>query len=461
MLFRSASYRKGITKPIKYREEQLKALQTCLLDNEIEFRNALREDLHKSEFESVLTELSLVYDEISTALDNLSSWTSSKSQSKAHPKYMWALDSLQLVPEPYGTVLVIAPWNYPVQLALSPIVGAIAAGNAVVLKPSEISKACERVLAALLPKYLDEDTFCVVTGAKEETQKLLEQKFDYIFFTGSTKVGKIVMKAAAEHLTPVTLELGGKSPVIIDDSCDLEQAAQRIAWGKFTNAGQTCVAPDYALILSSLIPRFTEEMKKVITEMFGEDPQQSKDYGRIITQDHFERISGYLSQGEVLYGGHADSEERYIQPTILGSIKQGADVMQDEIFGPILPLIPIESLDEAVSFIVERPKPLALYLFTSKSEVKKKFELETSSGSMLINDTLIHLSCNTLPFGGVGDSGMGAYHGEYSFKTFSHMKPVMHKTTKLEKLNEKFRYPPYDEKKLSHLQTILRYPGKQ
>jgi len=299
-----------------------------------------------------------------------------------------------------------------------------------------------------------------VTGGKETNQELLDEQWDYIFFTGSPKLGKIVMKAAAEHLTPVTLELGGKSPCVVDDTVDLKQASQRIVWGKFTNTGQTCIAPDFCLVLPSVKKEFCDCLKQTIIEYFGENPQKSNDLGRIISEDHWKRLHSYFSQGTVVHGGDGDSSSRYLSPTVLVDVDPDAEVMQEEIFGPILPVLEIETMEKAVEFINKRPKPLALYLFSNSKATQRLFRDHTSSGALMTNDTLIHITANTLPFGGVGNSGMGQYHGEYSFKTFSHMKPVLHKSTSLEKANDHFRYPPYDDTKLSHLQTALRYPAK-
>ena len=297
----------------------------------------------------------------------------------------------------------------------------------------------------------------MVVGGPEETTELLKHKFDYILYTGSTPVGKIIMKAAAEHLTPVTLELGGKSPVIIDTTTDIKLAAKRIAWGKLLNSGQSCIAPDYILLLPGIEKGFIDAYSQAVIEMLGENQKESDSFGRIINKRHFDRIKKYLSDGTIVFGGETDEDQLYIQPTLIQSPSLDSEVMQNEIFGPVLPFITINSIDEAIDFINDRPKPLALYLFSNDARTIERVKHATSSGGYVVNDTMVHFTCNTLPFGGVGDSGMGGYHGGHSFATFSHMKPVLHKSTALESTNS-FRYAPYNHSKLSTLQFILGYP---
>jgi aldehyde dehydrogenase (NAD+) len=344
-----------------------------------------------------------------------------------------------------GVVLIISPWNYPLQLLLVPLVGAIAAGNCAVLKPSEITPAMSDLFARRLPNYVDRESIQVVEGGVAETTALLAERFDHIFYTGNGTVGRIVMEAAAKHLTPVTLELGGKSPCIVDQHTDLDVAAKRIIWGKFFNAGQTCVAPDYVLVQQAIEDALLARMKQTLVEFFGDDPSKSPDYGRIVNERHHQRLMKLLpGSGEVVAGGVGDEEKRYIAPTILRNVPADAPVMADEIFGPILPVLKYAGIDEAIARVNARPKPLALYLFTNDEEVQKRVLERTSSGGVTVNHTLLHLTVPALPFGGVGASGLGAYHGKFSFETFSHRKSVLIKPTWLDL---KFIYPPYDKTK--------------
>ncbi|XP_048215698.1 aldehyde dehydrogenase family 3 member B2 isoform X2 [Perognathus longimembris pacificus] len=352
------------------------------------------------------------------------------------------LDSAFIRKEPFGLVLIIAPWNYPVNLTLMPLVGALAAGNCVVLKPSEVSKGTEKVLSELLPQYLDQSCFAVVLGGPQETGQLLEHKFDYIFFTGSPRVGKIVMAAAAKHLTPITLELGGKNPCYVDDNCDPQTVANRVAWFRYFNTGQTCVAPDYVLCSPEMQERLLPALQSAITRFYGDDPKSSPNLGRIISHKHFQRLQGLLRCGRVAIGGQSDESERYIAPTVLVDVQAAEPVMQEEIFGPILPLLTVRSLDEAIDFINQREKPLALYAFSNSSQVVRQVLERTSSGSFGGNEGFIYLTLPSLPLGGVGNSGMGRYHGKFSFDTFSHQRACLLSHPGLEKVND-IRYPPY------------------
>ncbi|XP_062053706.1 aldehyde dehydrogenase family 3 member B2 isoform X1 [Lepus europaeus] len=346
--------------------------------------------------------------------------------------------------EPYGLVLIIAPWNYPVNLTLIPLVGAIAAGNCVVLKPSEVSSSTEKVLAEVLPRYLDQSCFAVVLGGPEETGQLLEHRFDYILFTGSPHVGKIVMAAAAKHLTPVTLELGGKNPCYVDDNCDPQTVANRVAWFRYFNAGQTCMAPDYVLCSPETRERLLPALQSTITRFYGDDPQSSPNLGRIINQKHFRRLQALLGCGRVAIGGQSDESQRYIAPTVLVDVQEAEPVMQEEIFGPILPIVTVSGLDEAIAFINRREKPLALYAFSNNRQVVSQVLDRTSSGSFGGNEGFIYLTLPALPLGGVGHSGMGSYHGKFSFDTFSHHRACLLSPSGMEKLNE-IRYPPYSD----------------
>uniref|UniRef100_A0A8C5MU18 Aldehyde dehydrogenase n=1 Tax=Leptobrachium leishanense TaxID=445787 RepID=A0A8C5MU18_9ANUR len=360
------------------------------------------------------------------------------------PLWATAFDSAFIRKDPLGVVLVISPWNYPVQLCLIPLVGAISAGNCAILKPSEISQNTEKVLADLLPRYLDKDCFAVVCGQVEDTTRLLENKFDYIFFTGNPKVGRIIMSAAAKHLTPVTLELGGKNPCYVDDDCDIETTAKRVAWSKFFNAGQTCSAPDYVLCSDGTRDKLMRAIQEAIKAFYGEDPKLSQDLGRIISQRHFHRVCSLLSCGTIVTGGQTDDAERYIAPTLLKDIKETDPVMQEEIFGPILPFLTVGSREEAIKFINQREKPLAVYVYSRDTQVVNEFLDRTGSGGFSANDGLMHSTLMSLPFGGVGESGMGQYHGKFSFDTFSHQRACLLRSQGREKLNE-VRYPPYDE----------------
>ncbi|XP_058295770.1 aldehyde dehydrogenase family 3 member B2 isoform X2 [Hylobates moloch] len=354
------------------------------------------------------------------------------------------LDSVFIRKEPFGLVLIIAPWNYPVNLSLVPLVGALAAGNCVVLKPSEISQGTEKVLAEVLPQYLDQSCFAVVLGGPQETGQLLEHKFDYIFFTGSPRVGKIVMTAAAKHLTPVTLELGGKNPCYVDDNCDPQTVANRVAWFRYFNAGQTCVAPDYVLCSPEMQERLLSALQSTITRFYGDDPQSSPNLGRIINQKQFQRLRALLGCGRVAIGGQSDESDRYIAPTVLVDVQETEPVMQEEIFGPILPIVNVQSVDEAIAFINRREKPLALYAFSNSSQVVNQMLERTSSGSFGGNEGFTYTTLLSVPFGGVGHSGMGQYHGKFTFDTFSHHRTCLLAPSGLEKLKE-IRYPPYTD----------------
>jgi len=339
-----------------------------------------------------------------------------------------------------------------VQLLLSPLVGAVAAGNCAVLKPSEITPHVSAALAKLVPRYLDPSCVALVEGAVAETTALLEQRFDHIFYTGNGRVGRIVMEAAAKHLTPVTLELGGKSPCIVDETADLDVAARRIAWGKFLNAGQTCIAPDYVLVQADREEELVEKLERCVAEFYGEDPAKTDDYGRIVSPAHFRRLAGLLKDGRIAFGGQTDEEQRYVAPTVLRDVSAEDPVMQDEIFGPILPVIAVKDLDDALEFVGERDKPLALYLFSSDKGAEQRVVEDTSSGGVCVNGTIWHIANPNLPFGGVGPSGQGAYHGRHTFETFSHRKSVVTKTTKID---PKVVYPPYGRFKTNLVKKLL------
>jgi acyl-CoA reductase-like NAD-dependent aldehyde dehydrogenase len=380
---------------------------------------AVYEDLHKPRFEMRTAEMDLIYGEIDFALEHLKDW--------ARPRDVplpgrFLKDRGIIYPEPYGVALIIAPWNYPFLLLISPLTGSIAAGNCSVLKPSEISGNSSRLAAEMIAETYDPAFVTAIEGGVEVGQDLLGHKFDYIFFTGSTSVGKAVMRAAADHLTPVTLELGGKSPCIVDKPVNVEDSASRIVWGKFMNAGQTCIAPDYLLVEKEVEAALLEAMQQKIGMFYGEDPAKSESYARIISGKHFERLSRMLRKGNIIIGGEQDRTRLYIAPTVMDGVAPESPLMQEEIFGPILPVFTYRGLDEAVSFVNSRPKPLALYFFSSDAKKQERILRETSAGGVAINSTLSQASTQTLPYGGVGDSGMGAYQGKASFDTFTHYK---------------------------------------
>nr|XP_010996412.2 aldehyde dehydrogenase family 3 member B1 [Camelus dromedarius]XP_031304037.1 aldehyde dehydrogenase family 3 member B1 [Camelus dromedarius] len=445
----------GRTRPAEFRAAQLKGLGRFLRENKQLLQEALAQDLHKSVFESEVSEISISQSEIDSALRNLRAWMKDEKVSK---NLATQLDSAFIRKEPFGLVLIVAPWNYPVNLILVPLVGALAAGNCVVLKPSEVSKSTEKVLAEVLPRYLDQSCFAVVLGGPQEMGQLLEHKFDYIFFTGSPQVGKTVMAAAAKHLTPITLELGGKNPCYVDDNCDPQTVANRVAWFRYFNTGQTCVAPDYVLCSPEMQARLLPALQSSITRFYGEDPQSSPDLGRIINHKHFQRLQGLLSCGRVAIGGQSDESERYIAPTVLVDVQETEPVMQEEIFGPILPIMNVRGLDEAIDFINRREKPLALYAFSNSNQVVKRVLAQTSSGGFCGNDGFMHMTLSSLPFGGVGASGMGSYHGKFSFDTFSHHRACLLRRPGLEKIYA-IRYPPHSPRNLRLLLLAMEARG--
>ncbi|CAI9606762.1 unnamed protein product [Staurois parvus] len=394
------SFSEGKTRPAQYRVAQLEALGRFLDENKTELVQCLKKDLNKSPFEGEITELSMVKSEINLAINSLSSWMKDEPVSTNMAMY---LDTAFIRKEPFGVVLIISPWNYPVQLTLIPLVGAIAAGNCVIMKPSEISQNTEKVLSEGLARYLDQDCFAVVCGGVEESTRLLAEKFDYILFTGNPTVGKIVMTAAAKHLTPLTLELGGKNPCYVYDDSDIKNAARRIAWSRFLNAGQTCLAPDYVLCSDKIKEKLVAALRTTIQDFYGEDPKQSPDLGRIVSDRHFQRVASLLKGGKIVVGGQTDESERYIAPTILIDVAESDPVMQEEIFGPILPIVTVSGLDEAIQFINKREKPLAAYAFSTNSQIINQFLDRTSSGSFCANDGIMQTTIMSLPFGGVGE----------------------------------------------------------
>jgi aldehyde dehydrogenase (NAD+) len=448
----------GHTRPLSWRKAQLKQMKMLLREGESELARALQDDLGKAPIEAWATELNLIAREIDHMLSKLESWAKAR---RVHVPVVLQPAKARIIPEPLGVVLVIAPWNYPVQLQLLPIASAIAAGNAVIGKPSELAPATSAAMAKLVAKYMDNDAVAIVEGAAAETQALLAERFDHIFYTGGANVARIVMEAAAKHLTSVTLELGGKSPAIIDRNVDLDGAARRIVYGKFVNTGQTCVAPDYVLVHESLEQPFIERLVANLETFYGVDPKASKDYGKIVNERHFGRLVGLLDAGgfqETVIGGKekADASTRYLPPTIIRGVSPDAKVMQEEIFGPILPVLPVPDVDAAISFVNAREKPLSLYVFSKDRSTASRVLRRTSSGSACINTAIVQLAVPDLPFGGVGESGMGAYHGRRGFDTFSHLKSVLDKPTRPD---PPLLYPPYKKLRERLLRRILKARG--
>ncbi|MGW5498669.1 aldehyde dehydrogenase family protein [Streptomyces olivaceoviridis] len=420
-----ATYAAGRTKPVEWRTGQLRRLRAMLTERGADLAAALNADLGKSGAEAYRTEIDFTVREIDHTLEHLAQWL--RPEPAPVPAHLGADATAWTQYDPLGVVLVIAPWNYPAQLLLAPMVGALASGNAVLAKPSELAPATSAVLAELVPAYLDTDAVAVVEGGVPETTALLAERFDHIFYTGNGTVGRIVMRAAAEHLTPVTLELGGKSPVFVDRGTDLETVADRLARGKFLNAGQTCVAPDYVLTDPETATALEAALVRAVEGLFGADPQRSEEYGRIVNERHFDRLSALLDSGRVVVGGVGDRATKYLAPTVLADVDPESPVMREEIFGPILPIVTVPGLDEAIDFINDRDKPLALYVFSESDETRDRIAAETSSGGLGHGLPLAHLTVSDLPFGGVGESGMGSYHGRYSIETFSHRKAVLSK----------------------------------
>ena len=424
------------TLSIDFRLKMLRRLRKAIVEREKQLTEALYADLHKSYEEAFLTEISIVLGEIDNFLKHLPRWAAPSKRKT--PLKLFPAKS-QIITEPLGVALIIAPWNYPVQLLLNPLVGAIAAGCTAVLKPSPYVPHVAEALEELVHDCFDEEYVAIVQGHRDVNTALLNERYDIIFFTGSPDLGRVVMRAAAEHLTPVVLELGGKSPVVVDRTADIAVAAKRLAWGKTLNAGQTCIAPDYLLIHREVKEHFIEAFKEALCELHGEDARQSEHYVRMVSDRAFERVSGYISEGRVRCGGRVVAEERYIEPTLLDEVSADSSVMREEIFGPVLPMIEIRSLDEAITFINEREKPLALYVFADERAARRVVEY-TSSGGACINDCIMHIANEKLPFGGVGNSGMGRYHGRDSLYSFSHRRSMI---TTLTWLDLPFRYMPY------------------
>jgi aldehyde dehydrogenase (NAD+) len=433
------TFKSGRTRSVEWRKQQLRALEAMMTENEAAIAAALEQDLGRSPFEAWLADIASTAGEAKDAAKNVRKWMRRKYrllEMSQLPGRGW------IEYEPYGTVLVIGAWNFPFVLTLGPAVGAIAAGNTMVLKPSEVCPASSALMAELVPKYLDNDAIVVIEGDGSVSQELIAQGFDHICFTGGTEIGRKVYEGAAPHLTPVTLELGGKSPVIVSADADIDVAAKRIAWTKFINSGQICIAPDYVLADAKIRDQLVDKIKAAMTTFEAENPGGR----RIVNQRHFDRLTASLAatKGDVVIGGGSDSSKISIQPTVVVDPDPAEPLMTDEIFGPILPVVTVQSLDDAIGFVNSRPKPLSAYLFTKSKSIRDRVIKEVSAGGMVINHLLFQFSTNKLPFGGVGPSGMGAYHGKFGFEQFSHRKTVMTKPTRPDV--GAFIYPPYTEK---------------
>ena len=429
----------GLTLDYNFRLEMLLRFKEMMHKNKENIAQALEADFGKSYFESYATEVLMIYDDLNYMIKNLHKLMN-PTRVKTSPVHFYSKSNIHK--EPYGNVLIISPWNYPFSLSFVPLIGAMAAGNTAVLKPSEMTPHSSKLMKEMLGEYFPLEYIAVIEGEAETTQNLIKANFDYVFFTGSTEVGRSVMKTASETLTPVTLELGGKSPTIVAEDADLVKAAVRIAWGKAVNAGQTCIAPDYVLVHESVKNRFIVLLQQAFVKLYGENIFNNDDFPSIINEKHFDRITAYLEDEKIVYGGNSDQTTHKIEPTIVDEPLLSSKIMQEEIFGPVLPVISYSSIDEVINIIRSREKPLALYLFTESNGLKRYITKNVSFGGGAINDTLIHFANNNMPFGGVGSSGMGSYHGPYSFDTFSHKKGVIEKTTLFD---IPFRYPPYTD----------------
>lgn len=433
------TFQQGRTRPIWYRLQQLKQFKKMMEDNKDLFVEALKQDLQKPTFESVMMEYTVVVADLAKFISKLPEWASFQ---KTDSDLLNLFNTCGIKYEPYGVALIIGAWNYPLLLLLHPFLGCLAAGNCAILKPSELSPATATLIDNLIPRYLDQDCYKVILGAKDETSALLRERFDYIFYTGGHVVGKIIAQAAAKHLTPVTLELGGKSPCFVDEDCNFDVTARRIVWGKYVNSGQTCLAPDYILCSKKTEEKLIPSIRKALKEFYGKEPKDSPDLARIINERHFKRISSMIDEKKTVIGGDIDAAQKYISPTVMAGITFDDAVMKEEIFGPLLPILNIASPSEGVKMITENEKPLALYIFSQNQEHIDLFMNETSSGAVCVNDAIVQAAVPSIPFGGVGQSGMGAYHGKFSFECFSHRKGCLIKKQNLEALNA-IRYPPY------------------
>lgn len=441
-------YNTGKTRDISFRLEQLKKLKSVVLQNEEKILLALKKDLNKSEFEGFMTEVGMFYSELDFAIKNIRKW----SKTRRVRSSMVNFPSIsKIIPQPYGVTLIMSPWNYPFQLALIPLVWSLAAGNCIIVKPSEYAVSTANIINDIIENNFSKEYIAVVQGNQEESEKLLLERFDYIFFTGSTNVGRIVMKSASNYLTPITLELGGKSPCIILKDADIDLTAKRLTWGKLINAGQTCVAPDYVLVHEDRKNELIEKIKYYINKYFGDNPCNNEQFPKIINERHFKRIVSLIDTDKVVYGGGYNSKTLKIEPTIVDNANWDDNIMKEEIFGPIFPILTYKDLDEVIQEIIKRPNPLAVYIFTKNKYLEDKILEMIPSGGCCINDTITHIATNYLPFGGVGESGMGSYHGKSGFDTFTHYKSVLKKLN----LDIPIRYAPYNDKLIKILKKIM------
>ncbi len=438
------------TKDLRFRHDNLSKLRTLILDNQNEISEALFQDLHKSRHESWATEIGLVLSEIRVLMKHLNKW--GKPKRVKSPLVLFRSKSY-IIPEPYGRVLIMSPWNYPFQLLFLPLAGAIASGNCVVLRPSSSAPHTSKLMKGMIENTFPEKHIKFIDAPREAVEDIIKQNFDYIFFTGSVPVGKMIMEFAARQLTPVSLELGGKNPCIVSKDSNLDMAARRIMWGKFVNAGQSCVAPDYLLVQKEVKEKLLEKMKQKIIDFFGTEPSQSKDFTHIINNMNTIRLRELMKGARIVHGGEVRPDENYVAPTILDNIDSDHPSMQEEIFGPILPVLEFDKIEEAIYFVNERPTPLCLYIFSSSSRVQKQLIRNISSGTVAINETKMHFANPYLPFGGKGNSGMGKYHGKSSFDTFTHYRSVLHKKNQID---FNLRYPVYNERNLSILKYFLK-----
>ncbi|XP_065902144.1 aldehyde dehydrogenase, dimeric NADP-preferring-like [Dysidea avara] len=445
------AFNTGKTRPKQYRLHQLKCLLRMLEEKEDEIATAIYNDLRRSKEESMLGEFFSTKAELVTAINNLDEWMKPEYVKKDMTDM---INSIYIQREPLGVVCVISSWNYPIVVLIQPVAAAIAAGNVVLLKPSDVSTHTSNLMMELIPQYLDPECYSVAAGGIPVAQAVLKEKFDHIIYTGSSGVGKIIMKAAAEHLTPVTLEMGGKSPCYVDSSANIKVAGKRIAWGKYLNAGQTCLAPDYVLCQKSVKDDLVASIKTAVKEFYGEDPRTSKSYARVINERHFTRVERLLKDGVTVMGGESDKDDLYIAPTLITDVKNDDAIMEDEIFGPILPIVTVDDLDGAIDYINGKEKPLVLYAFTTNKQVQKLLSTRTSSGGFTVNDVLVQFGVLTLPFGGVGNSGQGAYHGKFGFDTFSHKKACYITTSITEPLMS-VRYPPFTTRNLKIASSLI------
>src|ERR1700677_2150716 len=434
-------FRSGATRPVEWRESQLTALRAMMTDRAKDFHAALWTDLRRNRTDADLTDVKFLATEADHTLSHLRQWM--KPLSVGTPAVLGPAQ-VQVQFDPLGVGLIIGTWNYPLMLTLSPLIAAIAGGNAAVVKPSEVAPATADVIARRLPEYLDREAFSVVLGAVPETTALLEQQWDHIFFTGGTPVAKVVMTAAAKNLTPVVLELGGKSPTVVHSSADLRVAARRIAQGRSNNAGQTCTAPDYVLVFKDVVRPFLKHLKESILHFYGDEPQKSPDYGRIVSERHFDRLTPLLASGTIYHGGGHDRADKFIAPTVLVNVAPDSPVMQEEIFGPILPVLEVDNVQQVIDFVNARPSPLGLYVFAEDQHVVQQILGSTASGDAGVNECMIQPLIPDLPFGGVGDSGMGKYHGEWGFRAYTNARGVLYHGTRID---PDLRYPPYSSQK--------------